>query len=48
MIYVIEAFNTKNSKKYTWNRNTIGNIIENIPKLIELDNCYKDIQIYEK
>ena len=48
MIYFIEAFNIKDGKKYTWNRQTIGDIIENIPKLIELDNCYKCIQIYEK
>lgn len=48
MIYRIEALNTKNGRKYTWCRQTIGNIIKNIPKLINLDGFYEDIKIYKK
>lgn len=48
MIYRIEALSKKDGRKYTWMRNTIGDIIENIPKLIELDGFYENIKIYEK
>jgi len=48
MIYYIEAKNKNNGKIYHWNRKTIGNIIENIPKLIKVDDFYVDIKIYER
>ena len=32
-------------KVFTWDRNTIGNIIENVPKLIKLDGWWEDIKI---
>jgi hypothetical protein len=48
MIYRIEAINKKDGKKYTWDRNTLGDIIENVPKLIKLDGFYEKIKIYKK
>ena len=48
MILKIEATNKKDGRIYHWNRDTIGNIIENIPKLIKLDGFYEEIKIYKK
>ena len=33
-------------RMFTWDRNTIGNIIENIPKLISLAGHYENIKIH--
>jgi hypothetical protein len=48
MIHRIEAKNKKDGRIYTWDRQTIGDIIENIPKLIKLDGFYEKTKIYEK
>jgi hypothetical protein len=48
MIFRIEAKSKKDGRTYHWDRNTIGNIIENIPKLIKLDGFYEEIKIYKK
>jgi len=48
MIYYIEAIYKKDGKKYTWYRNMIGDIIENIPKLLELNGFYKKIKIEKR
>ena len=48
MIFKIEATNKKDGRIYHCNIDTIGNIIENIPKLIKLDGFYEEIKIYKK
>jgi hypothetical protein len=48
MIFRIEAYNTKDKRIYHWDRNTIGNIINNISKLMKLDGFWKDIKIWKQ
>ena len=43
----IEAKNKNDGKVYHWDRHTIGNIINNIPKLIRLNNVFDNIKIYK-
>ena len=45
-----ETNKTYNGKyrTYTWDRSMINNIIENIPKLIKLDGCWKNVKIHKK
>jgi hypothetical protein len=35
----------KKNKEYHWDRTTIGNIIENIPKLIKKDGFWENVKI---
>ena len=46
MIIRIEA-KDRDDEIWTWDRNTIHNTIENIPKLMELDGYWKDIKIHK-
>jgi len=33
-------------KTFTWNKQTIGDIIKNIPDIIKLDNRWKNVKIF--